>query len=145
MSEVRVRRRRLLAGGVASVVLVTGGAVVAVRGLDDSPADASDNDGAATATGTAEVTRKDLQEYEELSGTLGFGDPVEVVLTAQGTITALPPLGTVIDRGQGVVEVDGRWIPLWFGGSSTPTRRTAPTSRRSRPTWWPSASPPPTR
>ena len=115
MSEVRVRRRRLLAGGVASVVLVTGGAVVAVRGLDDSPADASDNDGAATATGTAEVTRKDLQEYEELSGTLGFGDPVEVVLTAQGTITALPPLGTVIDRGQGVVEVDGRWIPLWFG------------------------------
>lgn len=104
-------------GGLASVALVAGGAVVAARGLDGDAADADEGDGegAGAATTTAEVTTRDLNEYEELAGTLGFGDPVDVTLTAQGTITALPALGTLIDRGQGVVEVDGRWVPLWFG------------------------------
>lgn len=112
---MRRRRGQLLVGGVASVVLVAGGAVVAVRGLDDSADAADSDDGTDTATGSAEVTRKDLQEYEELAGTLGYGDPVDVAVAAQGTITALPALGAVIDRGQGVVEIDGRWVPLWFG------------------------------
>ena len=109
------RRRQAVVGGLASVALVAGGAVVAVRGLDGDPAEAEDGDETAGAAATAAVTTRDLNEYEELSGTLGFGDPVDVTLTGQGTITALPALGALIDRGQGVVEVDGRWVPLWFG------------------------------
>ncbi len=113
----RTPRRRAVVGGLTSVALVAGGAVVAVRGLDGDPAEAEDGDGASEgATGaTAEVTTRDLEEHEELAGTLGFGDPIDVTLNGQGTITALPALGAVIDRGQGVVEIDGRWVTLWFG------------------------------
>jgi hypothetical protein len=106
-----------MVGGLASVFLVAGGAMVAARGLDDDAAEADDSDGESSgaATTTAEVTTRDLEEHEELAGTLGYGDPVDVTLNGQGTITALPALGGVIDRGQGLVEVDGRWKTLWFG------------------------------
>jgi Putative peptidoglycan binding domain len=110
-----VRRRRILLGaGAASVVLVAGGAAVVVRhGGDGSGGDA----GGSTAAGaaTAEVTRRDLEEQEELDGTLGYGDTSQISLSASGTVTALPALGSVIDRGQTVAEVDGLAVPLLFG------------------------------
>lgn len=119
MAELQVRRRRVLVGGLASVALVAGGAVVAVRGFDGAAADDSDGDDGesdeGSGTSTAAVTKRDLEEREELAGTLGYGEPEEVSLSAQGTITALPALGTVVDRGQTIVEIDGKAIPLWFG------------------------------
>ncbi|HEY8545205.1 MAG TPA: peptidoglycan-binding protein [Acidimicrobiales bacterium] len=117
MSADRNPRRWAIASGLASFALVAGGAVVAVRSIDGDPAEARDGDGSdrSGVGATAEVTTRDLEEHEELSGTLGFGDPLDVTLNGQGTITALPDLGTVVDRGQGLVEVDGRWVQLWFG------------------------------
>lgn len=111
------RRKFILGAGVASMVLATGGSVMAFRSVDADEDDgaADESDGAAAAGSTAEVTRRDLEERQELDGTLGYGDTSQVSLTAQGTITALPALGTVVDRGQTLVEVDGLPVPLLFG------------------------------
>jgi hypothetical protein len=114
-------RRRIVVAGVTLVVVAAlgAGSVLAYRAIDNSSAEASDGEGSTgetVATSTAVVTRRNLEEREELTGTLGFGEQTEVSLNGQGTITALPALGTVVDRGQTVVEVDGRAIPLWFGG-----------------------------
>jgi hypothetical protein len=108
------RRRLLLGAGAASVVLVVGGAAVVVHQQGAGSGEGSDGSTAASAA-TAEVTRRDLEEREELDGTLGYGDARQVSLSAGGTITALPALGSVIDRGQMVVEVDGLAVPLLFG------------------------------
>ncbi|HEY3142919.1 MAG TPA: peptidoglycan-binding protein [Acidimicrobiales bacterium] len=108
------RRRFLLGAGAASVVLVAGGTAVVVRDEGDG---AAGDRSASTAAGasTAEVTRRDLVEQEELDGILGYGDTSQVSLGAAGTITALPALGSVIDRGRTVAEVDGFAVPLLFG------------------------------
>jgi Putative peptidoglycan binding domain len=108
------RRRFLLGAGAASVVLVAGGAAIVVRDEADS---AAGDPSASTAAGTAiaEVTRRDLAEHEELDGTLGYGDTSQISIGATGTITALPALGSVIDRGQAVAEVDGLAVPLLLG------------------------------
>jgi hypothetical protein len=92
------------------------------------------------ATATAEVSRRDLEERVEVDGTLGYGDATEVALSGAtepsgddtgnptdpsadggsgggsgGTITGLPAVGTVVDRGQTLVEVDGEPVPLLLG------------------------------
>jgi hypothetical protein len=112
-------RRRVVVAGVTIVVVAAlgTGSVLAYRAIDDAGAEASEDgtSGETAVTSTAEVTRKDLEEREEVSGTLGFGDQTEISLGGDGTITALPALGTIVDRGQTIVEVDGRAIPLWFG------------------------------
>lgn len=112
-----MRRRRLLLGaGAASVVLVAGAAAVAVRDGGVGGSRATDDDTASASTrATAEVTRRDLEEYEQIDGTLGYGEPRQITLSAGGTVTALPALGAVIDRGDTVVEADGLDIPLLFG------------------------------
>ncbi len=115
MSEQPTGRRRAVFGGLASVVLVAGGAAVVMRSGNPSADDTDDDAAAETPTATAEVTKRDLEESEDLSGTLGYGDQTDLTLQTDGTITALPALGTVIDRGQTVVEVNGQPITLWYG------------------------------
>jgi hypothetical protein len=118
VSEHPTRHRRAVVGGLASVLLVAGGAVVALR-ADGSPADGSgaddDSSDGGGAAATAQVTTRDLEERAELSGTLGYGEQTDLARQGQGTITALPTLGTVVDRGETIVEVDGHAVPLWFG------------------------------
>jgi Putative peptidoglycan binding domain len=105
------RRRLALAGAVAAAALVGVGSVV-WRGLgDNTPSDPS----SAAPTATAEVTVRDLEERTDLDGTLGYGDTHDLALATQGTITWLPPEGSVIDRGQAVAEVDDRVVPLLLG------------------------------
>lgn len=105
------RRATVLVAGGALAVLAAG--VVASRSGDDdnSTADAADE----PATTTAEVTVRDLEERTELDGTLGYGDTSQLSVSAQGTVTWLPPEGSVVDRGQPVAEVDDRVVPLLFG------------------------------
>jgi hypothetical protein len=107
-------RRFVLGAATASMVLLAVGAAVAVRDDGDDAADDADASTGAT-TVTAEVTRRDLAEREELDGTLGYGDTSQISLSTGGTITALPATGSVIDRGQTVVEVDGLAVPLLLG------------------------------
>lgn len=107
----RGRRRAVLAGGVVAAAAVGIGAVVWRSGDSGSPTAAD----TPSSTATAEVTARDLEERTDVEGTLGYGETVEVSLAGQGTLTWLPPEGTVVERGQAVAEVDDRVIPLIYG------------------------------
>lgn len=110
-----MKRRALLAG---IGVLVVGGAagitaVAADPTTDEPPADdPTTGDGGRTS---ARVVRTDLVDREDLDGTLGFGTPVDLAIGRQGVITALPPAGTVVERGGSVAEVNGLPVPLLVG------------------------------
>jgi hypothetical protein len=133
-----MRRRSLAASGVATVALVAGGLAWTQIPGEDSPDDTTGADGTATdqgaAASTAEVTRRDLEERAELEGALGYGETSELTLSGAantddgddpsagpsddeggGTITGLPAVGTVVDRGQSLLEVDGEPVPLLLG------------------------------
>jgi hypothetical protein len=107
----RGRRRVLVAGGVVAAVAVGIGGLVWRGGGSDGNGTA----GEPAPTATAEVTVRDLEERTDLEGTLGYGETTDVSLSAQGTITWLPAEGTVLQRGQAVVQVDDRVIPLLYG------------------------------
>jgi len=67
--------------------------------------------------GRAKVTRTDLAAREQLGGTLGFAGRWDVVHTGPpGILSAVPPLGQIVQRGQMLYEVDGRPVKLLFGG-----------------------------
>lgn len=99
----------ILAGTTAAAV----GALM--LGIGGSPNRAADADGDARRKQTAAVTTRDLVEREELDGTLGYGERTDVAIAAQGTITGLATVGSVVDRGGVVAEVDGRAVRLLFG------------------------------
>jgi hypothetical protein len=108
------RRTFLLGlGGVALVGAVPG--ALALRSGDGSRAAASDTSDGSTARATAKVTKRDLAERADASGTLGYGDPTSLSFGGQGTVTALPALGTVVDRGGQLAEVDGSPVILFLG------------------------------
>jgi peptidoglycan hydrolase-like protein with peptidoglycan-binding domain len=61
------------------------------------------------------VTKKDLAERVDYDGTLGYGETRQVSVSGGGTVTAVPGVGTIVDRGQTIAEVDGRPVVLFFG------------------------------
>ena len=70
----------------------------------------------APAMGTATVRRTDLAAREQLGGTLGFAGRWDVVHAGPpGMLTAVPPLGQIVQRGQMMYEVDGRQVRLLYG------------------------------
>src|SRR5687767_1484632 len=104
-----VTHRRTIAAG-AAIVVVAGAGLLAPSAFGDDGAGApssSGEDASTAATATAAVDRRDLVEREELDGTLGFGEPRQLAFGGQGTVTALPATGSVIDRGGQLGEVDG--------------------------------------
>ena len=121
-----MERRRFLAGlgGLMAV------GVAGVAGLA-AGRDGSSGGSGTTATTVSRTTRKlevrDLAETTDVSGTLGYGDSRALALAAHGTITGLPAVGAVIDRGQQLAEVDGLPVTLLFG---------------DRPAWRPLPPPP---
>ncbi|MGH9273240.1 MAG: peptidoglycan-binding protein [Acidimicrobiales bacterium] len=102
----------MAAAGAVAVIGV--GAAVALLGGGDG-ASADDDAAPAAATATAVVERMDLIEREELDGTLGYGEPTDLAVSRNGTITALPEAGAVIERGGTLAEVDGLPVPLLYG------------------------------
>jgi peptidoglycan hydrolase-like protein with peptidoglycan-binding domain len=70
---------------------------------------------AAVPVATATVIRTTLVTTTQLSGTIGYGGPSHVIAQLDGTITALPPPGQVVRRGQRLYEVDGVGIFLFYG------------------------------
>ncbi|HKT00514.1 MAG TPA: peptidoglycan-binding domain-containing protein [Rugosimonospora sp.] len=111
------RRRRRGVRAVVGVVVVVGlAAIVAAAAIGfgggTGPQPAAANLPPATAT----VTRGDLTQTEQVSGTLDYGD--ESTLGAKGgggTITWLPASGAVVTRGKSVYKVDNHPVPLLYG------------------------------
>ncbi|HEY8523714.1 MAG TPA: peptidoglycan-binding domain-containing protein [Acidimicrobiales bacterium] len=108
------RRRRALVAGTLISALVVGAGVAGTR-LAADDGDAASTAPTAADLGTATVERRTLEEHAELDGALGYGDQTEVTLAGSGTVTGLAPIGSVIDRGGTLVEVDGRPVPLLIG------------------------------
>jgi peptidoglycan hydrolase-like protein with peptidoglycan-binding domain len=111
-----MRRRRFLLGvaGLALVGAVPG--ALALRGGDDHRAAAEGTpDAHASGRSTAKVAKRDLAERADVAGTLGYSDSRALSLGGHGTVTALPAVGTVVDRGGQLAEVDGKSVLLLFG------------------------------
>lgn len=94
----------VLAGaGAAAVMGFGGGSGTPSAAADSSPA-------------TATVTRGDLTQTEQVSGTLDYGSETTVRGGGgPGTITWLPAAGTAITRGKPVYKVDDHPVPLLYG------------------------------
>lgn len=63
---------------------------------------------------TQPVTRGVLDAETTLGGTLDY-DAAAAFPAASGTITQLPAVGTVVNTGEQVYEMDGRAVPLFHG------------------------------
>ena len=113
-AQRRSRRWARTAGGVMLLTLAAAGCLVVINGRGDQD-DGDDDPGATPETATATAELRTLEEHDDLDGTLGYGDTTDVSLAAEGTITGLAPVGSVVDRGQSLVEVDSHGVPLLFG------------------------------
>jgi peptidoglycan hydrolase-like protein with peptidoglycan-binding domain len=67
------------------------------------------------STSTADVTRKTISERQYVAGTLGYAGSYVVAASGPGTLTWLPPVNTVVNRGEALYEVDGKRVTLMFG------------------------------
>ena len=108
-----MKRGLRIAGGAGGVAVLAGAVAVAAAGLggtDLRPTAATDLPPATTP-----VTRMTLTQTTNVSGTLGYGDPVDVAARGQGTLTWLPAEGATIRRGHQVYRADDAPVPLWYG------------------------------
>jgi peptidoglycan hydrolase-like protein with peptidoglycan-binding domain len=119
-----VRRKRLVIG-VVVVAVVAAGTAVAVRlagdpvsANDSDTGEASDEPSAADSRDeldTVGIERGDLTSTSEFTGELGFGDSWPLSLTADGIVTGARELGTVVDFGESLIEIDNRRVFLVEG------------------------------
>ena len=106
-------KRRLLFPLAAGAVVV---ALVPVALLRDNHSSASDSPApSASARSTATVTKRDISQTLDVDGTLAYGAETQLAFGRQGTITGLTPVGTTVDRGGELAEIDGLPVVLLFG------------------------------
>jgi hypothetical protein len=99
---------------VLAAVLVLGAAgVFAYSRLTEPPPEPGPDRPAAADT--VAIQRTDLVTSVTISGTLGFGTPTTFTGRKPGTLTWLPAIGTVVDRGEKLYAVDAQPVPLLFG------------------------------
>jgi membrane fusion protein, multidrug efflux system len=77
----------------------------------DTPSPATGSDGQPTTT----VTRQDLVATSDVDGTLGYGEVTKLATSAQGTVTWLPEIGSVVSRGKPLARVDQQPVTLLYG------------------------------
>jgi hypothetical protein len=122
-------RRGLLAAGV---IVVVGGPTAVVLAADNGPSDSSDSTDPSQGTPTssddppastesasrrtAEIERRDLVRTYDASGTIGYGERTPLRIETGGTITDLPAVGSTIDVGAPVCEIDGAPGPILLVG-----------------------------
>lgn len=114
LAGLQLPRRRwpyLLAGivvGVGSTV-----AAIAVLNSEDPTGDAESSLDADLATAPVEI--RDLIEEVEWTADLGYGTPIEVTAATDLTVTAVRPVGTVLERGDTLLEADDQPIVVLYG------------------------------
>ena len=108
----RRRRLRWVLVGVSVLTVLGIGTAVAVTRLSSRPVALPQ---APAKAATAAVRKMDLAERETLTGELGYGTEQSLTGRRPGTVTALPAVGTVLDRGAVVYQVDARPVVLFLG------------------------------
>jgi peptidoglycan hydrolase-like protein with peptidoglycan-binding domain len=114
-------RGRIVALGLSAAVMASAGVVAAGRSWGRGPAQAGAGEATGPATSTVAVSRQDLVARTDVDGTLGYAGDLRVAGQSpsggngQGTVTALPAPGTVVERGQSLYSVDNRPVSLLYG------------------------------
>jgi len=120
-----IRRLALLVLLVA-VVVYGGPSVVGRLGSPEADAD-SNNAGAGDgstpsgsgsssgARATAPITKRDLVDRVAVDGTLGYGATSAIAAGKPGTVMSVAAVGSTVSRGESLLAVDGRPLPLFFG------------------------------
>jgi hypothetical protein len=98
---------------IVVVGLVAAGGAVAIA--DPFAGQATSNAGNAAATSFATVAQRSLSSQTNVNATLGYAGSYSVVNQAQGTITALPAVGQVVNQGQVLYQVNGSPVVLLYG------------------------------
>lgn len=98
---------------LAAVLVLGAGGVFAYSRLSAPPPEPGPDRPAAADT--VAVQRTDLVTSVTVGGTLGFGTATPFTGRKPGTLTWLPPVGTVVDRGERLYAVDAQPVPLLFG------------------------------
>ena len=107
-------RGRWVALGI--VVVVAAGVVSAWRAGVFSPAASSGAGQQGAPPTTRPVTRQDLAATTPVTATLGYAGSYTVTGHGGGTLTWLPPAGTVIRQGQVLYKTDnGSPVVLLYG------------------------------
>jgi peptidoglycan hydrolase-like protein with peptidoglycan-binding domain len=110
---VRRRRRiRWVIIGIVLVALLGVGTVVVMTRLTGDKAEAAQQ--SPTNAQTVDVVRMDLADRRTITGKLGYGTERSLTGRKQGTITALPAQGSVLERGKPAYQVDARPVPLFY-------------------------------
>jgi peptidoglycan hydrolase-like protein with peptidoglycan-binding domain len=108
------RRRTWIALGTAAALLIAGG--VAALAVTTADADTPDDDGHQIDAAFYTVERQDLADVTTSPGTLDYADQHPLTSGLGGTLTGLPGLGEVIDRGGVLYRVDNTPVVLMIGG-----------------------------
>lgn len=109
-----MRRGLAVIGFVVLVaVLIVGGFVAVDQLAGESAGDDVVID--KPTLGRAAIVEADLIERETFPGILRFADPQLVTAPTGGTVTQVPEVGQVLQRGDTVIEVDGLPVVLFVG------------------------------
>lgn len=103
-------RARWIAGAGIAGALAVAVVVVALR-YPTAGAPAPEREPVATAT----VTRETLVDTVTVNGKLAYGPPSPAESRLEGTITALAPIGTTVQRGRELFRIDDTPVVLFYG------------------------------
>lgn len=107
--------KRMTTAAVTSIALAGMVGAVGWVAVNGRAADRRQSPVARVTTGTAAVVRTDVVERRQVNGTLGYAGAYDVIATGQGTLTRLPEVGQVVNRGEAAYEVDGSPVVLLYG------------------------------
>ena len=117
-------RRWWTAAGAAACVLAI--IIVAVV-LRQPPASTA----ASSAPATTTVARGTLVDVQTFPGQLAYGPELLAESRLSGTVTAIPDVGTTIDRGRALFRIDDKPVILMYG--SIPAYRTLTAGHAGHP------------
>jgi hypothetical protein len=117
------RRNTVIAAGV---LVATGATVLLVQGRPSEQAPV-----VPPSVRTVTVQRADLANTASLSANIGFGPPRPVKGTGTGTVTKLPAVGEVAERGKELFRVDDQPVIAFFGATPLFRKLEAPGTKGS--------------
>ncbi len=100
---------------LAGLVLGVGGSIATNVALDSADDGESADSAVELQLATAPVEIRDLIEEVDWVGDLGYGNAVDVAGPVDGTVTSTVEPGTVLRRGDVVVEIDEIPVVVFYG------------------------------
>lgn len=99
-------RRRRWPGFVLLAVVAAGAGATALAMSRSSDSTAAGQDDSLVDFTTVAAEERDLLTYSTVSGTFGYETTLTLAVPRDGTVTAVAEVGTVLERGSIIVEID---------------------------------------